>query len=80
MEKAYRKTVQSKSLIGVAEKALNYRREELKLQEDKQSVGMNLKTDLLTTKALIAKAEADVYAAQLAYILSVSEVKQLIGQ
>lgn len=80
LEKAYRKTVQSKSLIGVAEKALNYRREELKLQEDKQSVGMNLKTDLLTTKALIAKAEADVYAAQLAYILSVSEVKQLIGQ
>jgi len=80
LEKAYRKAVQSKTLINVAEKALQYRREELKLQEDKQLAGMSLKTDILNTKALTAKAEADVYSARLAYILAVSDINALIGK
>ncbi|WP_064196265.1 MULTISPECIES: TolC family protein [Emticicia] len=80
IEKAYRKAQQSKSLINVAEKALKYRQEELKLQEDKQLAGMNLKTDILATKAVLAKAEADVYAAKLAYLIALSDLDALIGQ
>jgi outer membrane protein TolC len=67
-------------LINVAEKALKYRQEELKLQENKQLAGMNLKTDILATKAVLAKAEADVYAAKLAYLIALSDLDALIGQ
>ena len=70
---------QSKSLIAVAQRVLDYRTKELKIQEDKQAAGLNLKTDILSTKAQVAKANADVYAAQLAYTLAVSELKSLIG-
>ena len=80
IEKAYRKVNQSKALIAVAQKVLEYRSKELKVQEDKQLAGLNLKTDMLNTKAQVAKANADVYAAQLAYTLAVSELKNLIGQ
>lgn len=79
IEKAYRKVNQSKSLIAVAQRVLDYRTKELKVQEDKQVAGLNVKTDILNTKALVAKANADVYAAQLAYTLAVSELKSLIG-
>jgi outer membrane protein TolC len=58
---------------------LDYRTKELKIQEDKQAAGLNLKTDILSTKAQVAKANADVYTAQLAYTLAVSELKSLIG-
>ncbi len=80
MEKAYRKAIQSKALIKVAEKAFQYRQEELKLQNDKQAAGMGLKTDVLNTRALVAKAEADVYSARLAYILAISEINALTGK
>lgn len=80
IDKAYRKALQSKSLIEVAEKALKYRQEELKLQTDKQAAGMNLKTDLLSTKVLVAKAEADVYAAKMSYLIAVSDLDILIGK
>ena len=79
IEKAYRKAIQSKSLIAVAEKSLQYRKEELKLQEDKQLAGMNTKTDLLSTKVLVAKAETDLFVARLAFILAVSDINVLIG-
>lgn len=80
IDKAYRKALQSKSLIEVAEKALKYRQEELKLQTDKQAAGMNLKTDLLSTKVLVAKAEADVYAAKMSYLIAISDLDILIGK
>ncbi|UTA68692.1 TolC family protein [Emticicia sp. 21SJ11W-3] len=80
IEKAYRKARQSMALVNVAEKALQYRREELKLQNDRLAAGMNLKTDVLNTRALTAKAEADVYSARLAYILAISDINELIGK
>jgi outer membrane protein len=80
IEKTYRKINQSKALIAVAQKVVFYQKEELKLQENKQVAGLNMKTDLLNTKSLLAKSEADMYAAQLSYVIAVSDLKILTGQ
>ncbi|HEY8955824.1 TolC family protein [Chitinophaga sp.] len=80
IDKAYRKLIQSQALIAVAKKAVAYRRAELKIQEDKQAAGFNIQTDILTTKASLAKAEADSYGAQLQYLLALSEMKLLTGE
>jgi outer membrane protein TolC len=80
IEKAYRNIGHAQELIAVAQKALFYQKEELKEQEDKQAAGLNVKTDLLNAKSHKAKAEADLYAAQLTYRLAVSELKILTGQ
>jgi len=80
IEKAYRKINQAKALIAVAQKAVTYRKEELKIQEDKQAAGLNMKTDLLNTKSLLAKAEADMYASELSYLMAISDLKLLTGQ
>ncbi len=79
LEKAYRKASQSRTLIAVAEKALNYRRQELKLQEDRVLAGMGLQTDLLTSRVQVAKAEADLYGARLSYIISLADLRALTG-
>jgi len=80
IEKAYRKIEQSQALIAVAQKALFYQQEAYKLQEDKQAAGLNVKTDLLNAKSLLAKSEADMYAAQLSYLIAISDLKILTGQ
>ena len=80
IDKAYRKISQIRELISVAKKTVAFRKEEMKLEEDKQAAGLNLKTDHLNTKALLAKSEADMYAAQLSYTLAVLELKFLTGQ
>jgi outer membrane protein len=80
IEKAYRKIAQAEALIAVAQKAVNYRKDALKVQADKQMAGLNLKTDLLDNKSLLAKAEADLLAATLAYRLAISDVKYLTGE
>ncbi|WP_426668010.1 TolC family protein [Mucilaginibacter sp. McL0603] len=80
IEKTYRKINQSQALIAVAQKVVFYQKEELKLQENKQAAGLNVKTDLLNTKSLLAKSEADMYAAQLSYLMAVSDLKILTGQ
>ncbi len=38
------------------------------------------KLSLLSTKVLVAKAEADVYAAKMAYLIAVSDLDILIGK
>jgi len=80
IDKAYRKINQIRELISVAKKTVAFRKEEMKLEVDKQAAGLNVKTDLLNTKALLAKAEADMYAAQLSYTLAVLDLKFLTGQ
>lgn len=80
VEKAYRKINQSQALIGVTQKVVFYQKEELKIQENKQAAGLNVKTDWLNTKSLLAKSEADMYAAQLSYLIAVSDMKILTGQ
>jgi outer membrane protein len=70
--KAYRKISQSEALILVAKKAVAYRKESFKVQSDKQAAGLNLQTDLIEAKSLLSKSESDLYSAQLAYKMAVS--------
>lgn len=77
--KAYRKLKQSEELINVAAKALDFRREDLKLQSDRRETGLSLESDLLAAKAAFAKAESDYLAAQLSYRMALSELKILTG-
>ncbi|MCU0456358.1 MAG: TolC family protein [Bacteroidales bacterium] len=77
--KARRKLRHSEELISVAGKVLEYRREDLKVQSDRRSSGLSLESDLLAAKASLAKAESDLYAAQLNYRMALSELKILTG-
>lgn len=74
-----RRINQAAALIAVAQKAVNYRKEELKLQHDKNEAGLNIAADILQTKSQLAKAEADLLAAQLSYRLAGSDLKILTG-
>lgn len=80
VSKTHRKLTQASALIAVAEKAVKYRTEELKVQTDKQASGLNLEADILNTRSLLAKAEADLLAAQLNYRLAHSDLQRLAGE
>ena len=80
VSKTHRKLTQATALIAVAEKAVKYRTEELKVQTDKQASGLNLEADILNTRSLLAKAEADLLAAQLNYRLAHSDLQRLTGE
>ena len=80
ISKTHRKLAQATALIAVAEKAVKYRTEELKVQTDKQASGLNLEADILNTRSLLAKAEADLLAAQLNYRLAQSDLQRLAGE
>lgn len=75
--KAHRKISQTAVLVEVAKKAVEYRRDELKLQEDRLASGLDVKTAVLEVRSNLAKAEADLYSAQLSYLVSVAELKSL---
>jgi outer membrane protein TolC len=77
--KAYRKLKQSEELINVAAKVVEFRREDLKIQNDRRSSGLNLESDFLAAKAVVAKSEADLFAAQLNYRIALSELRILTG-
>lgn len=80
VSKTHRKLTQATALIAVAEKAVKYRTEELKVQTDKQASGLNLEADILNTRSLLAKAEADLLAAQLNYRLAHSDLQRLTSE
>lgn len=77
IEKAVRKIHQAEALINAAQKVLNFRNQELKIQLDKRAAGLNVAADVLSTRSTVAKAEADLYAAQLNYRLAQSELNAL---
>ncbi len=77
LEKAYRKLSQTRALINVAEEAVRYRGEELKIQQDKRIAGLNKPADLLNAQASLAKSTADLLAAQLSYRLALSDLRIL---
>jgi outer membrane protein len=79
LEKTYRKVGQSEALIRVAQKAVAYRREEEKVQQDRRTAGLNTPADLLNVRSTLAKAEADLFAAELNYRLSLSDLKRIQG-
>lgn len=79
IDKAHRKVGQASALVVVAQKAVNYRTEELRLQMDRLEAGQSLMADMLAIRSLLAKAEADLLAAQLNYNLARSELALLTG-
>jgi len=79
IDKAHNKIIQINNLIAVARKTVYYRREELKIQLDKEASGLNTKVDILNARSSLAKSEADLYAAQLSYRLAISDLKILEG-
>jgi outer membrane protein len=79
VEKAYRKARQAQSLLPIAAQAAQYRRDELKIKNDRLAAGLVLKRDVLETQAALTKAEVDLYSAQMAYRLALSELAQTSG-
>jgi outer membrane protein len=77
VEKAYRRIRQAQMLIEVAERAFTYRSQELKVQEDRKVAGLNTAADVLNTRSLLARSEADLLSAQLNYKLALSDLKIL---
>lgn len=77
VEKAVRKVSQAEALVNAAQKVLKFRKQELKIQFDKQAAGLNVPADVLSTRSTVAKAEADLYRAQLNYRLAQSELNAL---
>ncbi len=77
--KAYRKITQSQRLITVANQAVTLRREEVRMKTNAREAGLKLEKDLLESKVNLAKAEQDLYAAQLAYRLAIAEINTLTG-
>jgi len=63
--------------MEVAQKAVNYRQEEYKIQQDKEESGLNTTSDLLNAKALLAKAQADLLAAQMNYRIALTDLRLL---
>lgn len=80
IDKGWRKVKQSEALISAAKKLVGYRKNALKEQQDKQNVGLDIKTALLETKSLLAEAEANLYAAQLSGTIAIAELNNLTGQ
>ena len=80
VEKAYRKMNQSLALISVAQKAVTFRRQEMKLLEDKHAAGFTLKQDLLSARSQLARSESDLYAAQLSYRMAISDLNFLTSE
>jgi len=77
--KAYRKLKQSEELMNVAAKGVDFRREDLRIQNDRYESGLILDAGLLEAKATMARAESDYLAARLNYRLALSEIKILRG-
>jgi len=80
IDKACRKIKHAEALVLVAQKAVTYRQEELKIQKAKEASGLNTSSDLLNAKALLAKARADLLAAQMNYRIAFTDLRILGGE
>lgn len=80
VQKIERNIKQSVQLIQVAQKVVDYRTQDLAIQQNRQNAGLLLESELLTAKASLAKAQSDLLAAQLSYRIAVSEKKILKGE
>jgi outer membrane protein TolC len=80
LEKAHNRIRQSTAMIAAAQKAVSYRKEEMKIQLDKSAAGLNTETDLLNAQSLLARSEAGLYEAQLSYRLAVLDLSILEGK
>ena len=80
VEKAYRKMKQAEELIAVAQKAVYYRKAELKIENDKKEAGLGKPINVLQIEAGLAKSEADLYGAMMSYKASYAELQLLTGK
>ena len=79
INKATRKIKQAYELLSVARKALNYRKEELRIQTDRLKAGLSLEAEFLSARASKAKAESDYFAALMGFKLAKTELAILTG-
>ena len=80
VQKAYRQLRQAAALTAAAQKATDLRAAELKVKQDALAAGKVLPVEVLTTQATLAKAKADLLAAQLNYRLVLTELAHASGQ
>lgn len=65
---------QAEELIAVAEKAVNYRQQALKVEKDKKVARLNIPIDILQAEADLAKSQADLYGAKQSHLSILSDV------
>ncbi|TGE23661.1 TolC family protein [Hymenobacter aquaticus] len=80
VQKAYRQLGQAAALVAAARKATDLRAAELKIKQDALAAGKVLPVEVLSTQATLAKAQADLLAAQLNHRLALSELLHVSGQ
>jgi len=79
IETAYRKLIQARELIKVTEKLVDYRKQELIVEQDRMAAGLSTQIKVLETEASLAKAEADLYGAIQSFNIAKSELHLLTG-
>ena len=79
VHKAYLNLVYAKKLIQTAEKALEARTEQVILTKNSLEEGEVLQSIMIEAKADFAKAEADLLASNLNYLIQFAKLKKLIG-
>jgi len=80
VEKSYRKLQRSKEMIEVATEALELRRESGRLSAEQVKAGVTVMSNQLSSEAALAKAEADLLAANLGYRLAEAELLRAMGR
>lgn len=80
IDQTWRKIQLSQGLIAAAKKLVSYRKDALKEQQDKQDVGLDVRTALLEAKSQLAEAETDLYTAKLSNTIAIAELRNLAGQ
>ncbi len=80
VHKAYLNLVYAKKLIQTAEKALEARAEQVILTKNALEEGQVLPSTMIEAKADFAKAEADVLASKLNYLIQFANLNKLIGE
>ncbi|MEN6604729.1 MAG: TolC family protein [Bryobacteraceae bacterium] len=79
VEKSYRKLQRSKEMIEVATEALELRRESGRLSGEQVKAGVTVMSSQMSSEAALAKAEADLLAANLGYRLAEAELQRAMG-
>lgn len=79
LAKARRKINQAVELIALARKVVDYRLEDFRIQTNRFQAGLSLEADYLAAKAALAKAQADLFAAQLSHRMAVTDLQVITG-
>lgn len=74
VQKAYRQVLQAAALMTAAQKAVTYREKQLQFKEGQKAAGTILKRDVVQTRADLAKARTDLFAAQINYRIAYTDL------